>query len=254
MDPFIEGRTWRDFHTALLVELRKALVPAVRPRYVVHVEEYVYLASEPDAPEKLLAPDMSISAVSKTWQSNPVSTAEGGLLVQSVVRQTPMPERYEQTFLEIRTRDGAEVVTVIELLSPWNKAPGAGRTEYLNKRHNVFAAPANLVELDLLRGGERLPTTAPLPRGDYYAFVSRRDQLPDVEVFAWSLRDKLPRLPIPLAEDDADAIIDLQAAFTIAYDDAGYDYALDYGGSLSPRLSADDEQWLATTLQANRKV
>ena len=54
------------------------------------------------------------------------------------------------------------MVTVIELLSPWNKTPEAGLAEYLAKRTNVLYSTANLVELDLLRGGERLPTVDPL--------------------------------------------------------------------------------------------
>ncbi|NUQ64118.1 MAG: DUF4058 family protein [Pirellulales bacterium] len=37
---------------------------------------------------------------------------------------------------------------------------------------------------------------------------------------AWTLRDQLPAIPIPLAQDDPDAPLDLQTAFTTTYDRA----------------------------------
>jgi hypothetical protein len=86
-----------------------------------------------------------------------------------------MPERVREAFLTIRERETMEVVTVIEVLSPGNKQAGSdGRREYLRKRRDVLLSATHLVELDLLRGGERLPTIEPLPPGDYYAFVCRR--------------------------------------------------------------------------------
>ncbi len=254
MDPFIEGQVWRDFHTAMLLAIRKALVQLVRPRYVVNVEEYVYLVADNDTTQKLIAPDVRIAESQQAWPTATSADVDADVMLQPVHLRTPIPEQYEQTFLEIRTRSGADVVTVLELLSPWNKANGPGRTEYLNKRHNICASRANLVEFDLLRGGPRLPTTAHLPPGDYFAFLSRRDQFPDVEVFAWSLRDRLPALPIPLAVDDADVRLDLQAAMNTAYDDAGYDYSLDYGIPVSPRLTTEETAWAEEALKQSGRT
>lgn len=254
MDPFIESQVWRDFHTGLLLAIRRHLVPQVRPRYVVHVEEYVFLASEGEEHTSLLAPDVRIAHASRGWRGAAGTTSPNGALLEPVVMQTPTPEKYEQTYLEIRTREGEQVVTVIEILSPWNKAPGAGRTEYLNKRHNVFATPANLVEIDLLRGGERLPTTTALPEGDYYAFLTRRGGFPEVAVFAWTLRDKLPSIPIPLAEADADAVLDLQAAFDATYEDAGYDYSLNYAAPANPAFASDEDSWASEILRQAGKA
>ena len=66
----------------------------------------------------------------------------------------------------------------------------------------------------MLRGGERLPTIDPLQDGDFYAFVCRPRLRPELDVYAWTLRDPLPTLPIPLAQGDPDVPLDLQAAFT----------------------------------------
>jgi hypothetical protein len=160
----------------------------------------------------------------------------------------PMPRRFRQAFITIRTRNYHDVVTVIELLSPWNKAAGDGRTEYLVKRTNVFASRAHLVELDLLRGGERLPTIEPLKPADYFAFVLRREMLPKGAVYAWSLREPLPTVPIPLAAGDADVPLNLQIAFTTTYDRAGYDYSLDYRRPPDPPLTQVDAEWAARLL------
>jgi hypothetical protein len=83
---------------------------------------------------------------------------------------------------------------------------------------------------------------------DYYAFVAYRDRLPQVNVYSWSLRDRLPSIPVPLADDDPDATLDLGAALTIAYDRAGYDYALDYRAAVQPPLSDIDREWVRSVL------
>ena len=211
MDPFIEGQRWRDFHTTFITVIREMLTPRVRPRYVVEVEEYVYLARAEEDPDRLIEPD---------------------------------PARFRQSHLTIRTRQSQNVVTVIELLSPWNKTAGEGRLEYLVKRSNIFCTPANLVEIDLLRGGQRLPTREPLAPADYYAFVCRKEQLPKVDVYGWTLQQPLPSIPIPLAGDDPDVVLDLQAALTTTYDRAGYDYALDYRRAVEPALETSTDAWV----------
>jgi hypothetical protein len=45
---------------------------------------------------------------------------------------------------------GNRVVTSIEVLSPDNKEPGAGRISYLKKREEMPSAGVNPVEIDLL--------------------------------------------------------------------------------------------------------
>ena len=157
------------------------------------------------------------------------------------------PEQ-RQRFLAIRDREFRKVVTVIELLSPTNKTPGEDRTEYLVKRSDIFHTMANLVEIDLLRGGQRLPTCEPLVPADYYAFVCRTKRLPKVDVYAWTLRDRLPVIPVPLAGGESDVPLDLQEAFTKTYDRSGYDYALDYRRDVEPPLDASVADWVRTRL------
>ena len=161
-------------------------------------------------------------------------------------------EEYEQreTYLVIRERKNMEDVTVIETLSPANKRNGDGRREYLEKRDEVISSKAHLVELDLLRGGERMPMPTPLPPGDYYAVISRRYRRPRAEVYAWTLRDALPTIPIPLRKGDDDALLDLQSAFSTVYARARYDLSVQYGAELYPPPGQSDAEWIQSRLKS----
>ena len=151
--------------------------------------------------------------------------------------------------LEIRDRTGTDLVTIIELLSPTNKYSGPDREQYLTKRRLVLHSRTNFVEIDLLRGGPRLPLDG-LPRCDYCALVSRVEDRPDVEIWPWRLRDPLPILPIPLGDAAPDAALDLKAALDRAYDENGYqDYI--YTGLPEPRLAPDDAAWAAAFVPPN---
>jgi hypothetical protein len=109
------------------------------------------------------------------------------------------------------------------------------------------------VEIDLLLGGERLPTVRPLlPTTDYCAFVCSAGQRPQAEVFEWTLHTRLPRIPIPLLPGDADAILDLQQALTAVYERAGYDYSLHYDEALTLQPLPGDEAWLKQVLAARK--
>ncbi|BCW95219.1 MAG: DUF4058 family protein [Fimbriimonadales bacterium] len=129
-----------------------------------------------------------------------------------------------ERYLTIVSLSNREVVTVIELLSPANKRAGSdGRREYLRKREQILQSAVHLVEIDLLLKGERLPTVEPLPAGDYYAFVSRSECRPAVEVYYWRLNEPMPTIPVPLLPDDADALLNLQAVYEEVLARARYD-------------------------------
>ena len=164
------------------------------------------------------------------------------------IHTMPLPRQHRQKFLSIRNTQSRKIVTVIELLSPSNKTPGDGWSEYLVNAAIFSYTLAHLVEIDLLRCGQRLPTREPLAPADFYAFVCRRQRLPQAEVYGWTLRDRLPVIPIPLAGDDPDVPLDLQAAFTTTYDRAGYDYAFDYHSPVEPPLEASLSEWVRSVV------
>ena len=123
-----------------------------------------------------------------------------------------------------------------------NKA-GSGRVEYIEKRKEWIRQPVNVVEIDLLLGGHRLPMRGPLPTGDYYAFVSRSDRRPNCDVYAWSIRRELPAIPIPLSIPDPDVLLDLRAVFAQTYDGAPYGESINYSAPLDLPLDSDDLAW-----------
>lgn len=250
VDPFIEGQRWPNFHGSIIFTIRDMLVPSLRPRYVVDVEQYVYLALEEYDDPRLIRPDVFIADAEPSQPRSGGGTATAVLAEPATVR-LPFQEVERHRYLTIRKRDTHKLITVIEVLSPANKQPGSDdyRT-YLNKREDVLRGGANLVELDLLRGGKRMPTADPLPPADYYALVCRTYEQPRADAYHWTLREPLPVIPIPLAQADPDVTLDLQMAFTTVYDHAGYDYSLDYGAGVDPSLSENDRAWVQEILRS----
>lgn len=245
MDPHIEAQRWEGFHTHFIVELAKQLVPLVRPGYVVETEERIYVEQHGAATGSIRADDAVEER--EAWQQaeRPDSTPESSTAtITPVVCVLPMDDEVREVYLTVRERESRTVVTVIEMFSPGNKRVGSdGREQYLRKRRSVLQSACHLVEIDLLRGGARMPTVSPLPRGDYFVFVCRAERRPEADVFPWSLRQQLPAIPIPLADGDPDVTLDLQALFDTVYDGLGYDYALDYSRQVVPPLSEDDAAW-----------
>jgi hypothetical protein len=250
MDPFLENQIWEDFHHAMIEVMREVLIHQTRPRYVVRVEEHVYVEHVPDRASEHIRPDVTVleRAEREALLKSSSRTTTAAAIIPVMV-PLPVPERIREAFLTIRQRQTSEVVTVIEVLSPGNKrAHSDGRREYLRKRESVLLSDTHLVELDLLRGGIRLPTLQSLPPGDYYAFICRQEQRFQAAVYAWSLRQPCPSIPVPLAGADPDAVLDLQTIFTLVYDRAGYDYSLNYRQSIAPPLSEADQAWVQHVL------
>lgn len=242
MDPYIEGQGWLGFCTQYIAQLQRILAPLVRPHYLVFIEEYVYLVADPETGR--IRPDALV--VERRSSTPPTSPgAAGGVAVPEapVMLRLPQVEVERQVYLEVRRRDTGRVVCVIEVLSPINKARGFGQQEYLAKRAAVLQSSAHLVEIDLLRGGERLPMEQPLPPATYYVIISHADLRPDCGVWPIRLQDRLPTIPVPLGDDALPVSLDLQAALDTVYDAAVYADMLDYSQGTEPPLSPADAAW-----------
>ena len=90
---------------------------------------------------------------------------------------TIIPSPIPHVTVEIRDTANRQLVTAIEVLSPINKR-GDGRAEYLAKRRRILLSTAHLLEIDLLRQGQRVPMQQPLPRSPYFIFLSRGEKEP----------------------------------------------------------------------------
>lgn len=244
MDPFLEGDDWTSFHTYLATEIATQLAPQLRPKYIALPEKRYELVDDGAVAVEAIYPDVAVTEA-KPSASRPVGSPAPSA---PVLLQTIMEETAPHTWVEIRDRVDRRLVTSIEILSPWNKR-GSGRNEYLDKRRKLLRSSSHLVELDLLRGGRRLPMKDPLPPASYYVFVSRAETRPMVEVWPISLQDRMPKVPVPLLAGDADVSLDLQSAIENIYDNGGLDLVLDYSRPLSPSLSDDESAWVADRLR-----
>jgi hypothetical protein len=162
----------------------------------------------------------------------------------ATVIPTPIPH----VTVEIRDTASRQLVTAVEVLSPTNKR-GDGRQEYLAKRRRILLSTAHLLEIDLLRQGQRVPMQRPLPPAPYFIFLSRAEKRPLTEIWPISLKEPLPVVPIPLLPEDADVALDVQQVFTTTYDLLGYDLALDYTQPPEIPLLKEDAAWAEARLR-----
>ena len=228
MNPYLEQHAvWQDFHQRMITHISEALTGQVRPQFSVKIEESVFI-HEPSSEERrrrLARPDV---AVFKNPRRGTIAVAEAPTTsVAALIASLPDIELEKHSFIEIRDRHSRDLVTMIEVLSPSNKQYGPDREQYLAKRTLFFHSDVNVVEIDLLRSGPRLPLTG-VPECDYCLMVSRPAMRPDVQAWAVTLRNPLPTIPIPLRGTSPDATLNLQALLHEVYDAAGYeDYLYD---------------------------
>jgi hypothetical protein len=162
-------------------------------------------------------------------------------------------EEITEGFIEIRERDGGRVVTVIEFLSPANKAGGEGTRVYRAKQSQILHSDTSLVEIDLVRAGQRVLAVPehhfpPEWRTASQACIVRSWQRPKYETYGFPLRMPLPALAIPLRPHEKAVPLDLQTLLNQCYQKGRYD-TLDYSASPIPPLSRDDVEWADSLLK-----
>ena len=240
MNPYLEQpAVWQDFHQAYVSAIRNEIARQVRPEYLVKLEEMVFI-HEPSAEERLLLgrPDVSVTESPVTGSVRPATASVTAALTAKLTGIDI--ERH--SFIEIRDRQDNRLVTALELLSPSNKKFGPDREQYIQKRAVWLHTPVNVIEIDLLRAGERLPLSD-VPPCDYLVMVSRPKQRPDVQIWPVQLRGTLPTIPIPLRATDPEAVLDLQSVFHAVYDAAGYEDYI-YRSAPEPALTPTDMEWV----------
>ncbi|MGL6094388.1 MAG: DUF4058 family protein [Fimbriiglobus sp.] len=254
MDPYLEDPMyWGGFHSRLYAPISTALNRTLPEGYYAEIDEYVWLqADAPDDRRRLGKPDAFVTdRAAETGRAAPTAavTAEPSATVT-----LPRSRKRTHRFLKIVGPDHATVVTVIEVLSPSNKAPGPDRDRYLAKRDEYLAARSNVVEIDLLRDGTRSPMGQPSPpAGDYYVFVSRAAQYPRADVWAFTLRDTIPPIPVPLKPAHSEVPLALQVLVTEIYDTNRYASRIEYGVPLTPALRPADAAWAADVLKKHAR-
>jgi hypothetical protein len=272
MDPYLESPDiWPDFHDGLAGEIRNALNSTLPPSYYARLEMRPEIGVVEDDEEyaRRIVPDIAVV-------SNPRTTrGPGGVAVADAPRQaisenfftlTVYEEPFRHAFVEIRDPSrGHKLVTLIEIVSPSNKREGPDRRAYLQKKKQVLLSDANLIEIDLLREGDRplgnpyleekISRIAPAP--DYLVLVNRAwprtDKAIDYQIFHAYLPEMLPCIPVPLRRELDEVPLDLQYVFNRAYDGGPYRRgAVDYGNPPNPPLTGEWAAWAQQRIQDSR--
>jgi hypothetical protein len=154
MNPYLEGSLWTTVHTTLAVEIVRRLNPQLLPRYVALSSRRFVMEIPEDLEIAVETIDPDVAVVKSPLpqeERGGVGTIEAPLRLATLTR-TPAPH----ITVEIRDIENRRVVTVIEVLSPTNKR-GEGYDEYTEKRDRTLRRSAHLIEIDLLRKGQRVP-------------------------------------------------------------------------------------------------
>jgi len=246
MNPYLEqADVWDDFHQSFLTETRNRIAAQAGRKYVVKLEAKVYL-HEVGSDERAFVGRGDIG-VSRAEPGDEAGAAVE-IIDAPVLVSIPEVDKERSSYIEIRDRERRMLITVIEMLGPTNKYSGPDREAFLAKRQSFIYGPVNYVELDLMRGGPRMPIKE-MTACDYCYFVHRAVDRRVAGFWPLSLREPLPRLPVPLRYPDADLSLDVQGLMHAVYDAAHYENYV-YAGRPEPPLSPVDAEWARQLIPA----
>ncbi len=264
MDPWLEAADiWPDFHDRFASEISIILNQTLPAPYYARLEMRPEIGviddEEGTAYRHRLVPDVTVvqPAAAGHAAGGTVALAAPREEISQYVEIVAPDDEGRHASIEIRDpRRGHRLVTLIEVLSPANKTTGVDRQSYLRKYEEIYGSEASLIEIDLLRAGNRIlhnfhvqhDLAKLTPPPDYIVLVNRgwargssggRWQL-----FPVMLRQPLPVIPVPLREGDTEARLDLQFALNRAYDGGPYRRgAVDYSRPPHPPLKNEDLSW-----------
>jgi hypothetical protein len=241
MDPYLEHPVlWEPVHRRLIVEMAKQLQPHLDPRYITSTEERVFV----EGPQRRI-PDVFVLRRYDEAGQLAVAEAETG---SAIILEVEELELREPRVEILDVYNDLKLVAVIELVSPTNKHAGPGRDSYVTKQQELRARDVHLIEIDLLRNGER-PLAIPewrleaLGKFNYVASVNRWPKRWRYELYPMQLRQRLKDIRIPLSDPDPDVVLDVQAALDQVYDDGRFGWRLKYHEPCVPPLDDDDQKW-----------
>lgn len=259
MDPYIESqRNWSDFHHGLADEIRARLNTQILPAYYATAVTYVaydvieITRSEP----RSIYPDVGV------WRTSGGAQASGASRVIEAVIDRPQAQSIVKldvalrlANVEVREAETDSLVTAIEILSPINKRAGLERQKYLRKRRELLRSEVHVMEIDLLRSGQRTPAESAPPPAPYYVTLAHADHRPYVDIWSIQLETRLPVVPVPLYAPDPDVALDLGAVVRAIYERCGYVARIDYRQpSPPPALTDEQAAWVEELLASYRRA
>jgi hypothetical protein len=249
MDPWLEEPSeWSGFHDILVVETVRILQPQLRARgYYAKPGERVWLVE----PRRPIYPDV---AMFRRETAKPASKGVAVLEADTPIVVEQAEVQIHESFVEIFDRANSRLVTGIEYVSPANKSDAQGRELYQRKQREMRDATVHLVEVDFIRHGSHLvdiPETIVMAYLPWTYLVNIvRQKSGHFEFYPIGLRERLPRIGIPLRIGDEDAVLDLQEVFDASYELGPYPERIVYESNPFPPLQHDDAAWADVILKS----
>jgi hypothetical protein len=269
MDPYLEAPDiWPDFHDRLAGQISANLNRVLPAPYYARLEMRPEIGIlEAGGYSRRIVPDVAVAEhASGKGEPRRVAVLDAPrTTISPSIEWTVHSEPLHHAFIEIRDpTQGHRLVTLIEIASPSNKRQGVDRRAYVQKQREVLDSDATLIELDLLRDGERLLPERMIeecisrlePKPDYLAMVNRAwkrlEGAVGYQVFPIPIEQPLPCIPVPLRQD-LELPLDLQFIFNDVYDNGPYRRgAVDYSRDPSPPLDPQRALWAGQLLQTAR--
>ncbi len=251
MDPYLENVLyWKSVHHDLISLITFQLNESLPEPFLARSEGRSYILPR----HELIYPD---AIVVRAPSADAADLKRGKIAAATATRTDSPPLLFEfserevyEPHVEIFSVEDEQVVAVIEVLSPTNKSQeSTGREEYVKKQKQILNSSTHLVEIDLLRGGLHTVAVAretirARKNFDYVVCLRRADETRTrFEVWAFTVRESLPTVRIPLTEGWADFDLDLQAIWGEAYRLGRWAKAIQYGEESDPPLSPADTAW-----------
>ena len=220
MNPYLEHRyIWPGFHFSLVAGLANALGPRLPHNYRVDLKQCVEYEQPVGLP-------------------SPMPEDDGPIRVR-------MPRGIKALWLRVETVPDRELVTIVELLSPTNKAPGRERNRYERKREVIVGSGANLVEIDLLRRWEPMPLETTPPTSDYRILVCQGWQRPAALLYPFNVQQPIPTFALPLLPEDKPLQVDLGPIINAMHHTARYGQVTRYQDPPpEPAFEAEVAEWV----------
>lgn len=248
MNPYLEStELWPSFYHLLADEIMAQLNVCLSDKYYAEVEVKTFLEEVGIVTNHPIFPG---AGGMKVDLRTPLITAPTGPLAAPVQRVALPAGQIKARVVMVRLAGNNKIVTAIEILLPVNKH-GQGVARYRHKREQLLHSNIHLVELDLLRGGQRpgWEVTEPALDTDYVCLVNRAgyEQPRISDIWPVALDEALPTLPIPLVSPDPDISLDLDEVFNEIFNGADYACRIDYTQPIPPPdLRPSMRAWLET--------
>lgn len=250
MDPFLEGYLWPDVHNRLASVIAEVIAVAIAPKYVARIELYTFEDSNPEGDVGIMYPDVEILR-RKNIAKEPMPTyARESAVLSAATISIPdtMPIEVRIPVVEIRDRQSNQLITAIEILSPVNKRD-PGLIPYREKRKHLHEAGVHLLEIDLLRRGQR-PFNHPYLPKNHYIITLVRAETNRTDVWGFDIKDPLPTVPVPLKAPDPDVPLNMGEVLNIIYERSLYHLSINYDDiPPPPAFSEEDQAWMKELLK-----